>query len=134
MLSLLGGILLFSACSDDSGSIQITASQPEVETDDTTEIFIVDRTGKRWEISHARDKYGLDPSEFQFGLGPNAIRPVMQPIHISPGESGYPSDGASFFVMGTSLEGDTRAYRIDKMSFHEVVNDEFSGTHVAVAY
>ena len=97
-------------------------------------VLITDRTGKSWDVTHARDQYDLQPSGFQFGLGPFAIRPIMAPMMWSPGESGYPGSGEIFLVLATRLNGLTRAYPIAVMSRHEIANEKFGQTHVAVAY
>lgn len=96
--------------------------------------FIEDNTGKLWDVTHAKNKYGMEPSEFQFGLGPNAIRPILNPRMISPGEPNYPDDSATFLVLATDLHNDPRAYPIEIMSIHEVADEKFADTHVAVAY
>jgi hypothetical protein len=130
-LAMCVGVLLWLQCASDApGPVEVA----DVKKNDGTETFILDRTGKAWEVSHARDAYGLIPSQFQFGLGPNAILPIMQPVHISPGEPNYPNDSDGFRVMGTKIGNDARAYRILKMSFNEVVNEQFGNLLVAVAY
>jgi len=97
-------------------------------------LFITDRTGKRWEISHAVENYGMVAENFQFGLGPNAIRPLILPEMLSPGDPGYPADDSNLRIMGTTLSDDTRAYPIDVMAQHEVADEIFGELHVAVAY
>ena len=74
------------------------------------------------------------PSGFQFGLGPFAILPIVNPRMLSPGDRDYPSRFGTFRVMGASLNGFTRAYPLGVMSGHEVVNEQFGDAHVAVAY
>jgi hypothetical protein len=95
---------------------------------------IEDRTGKVWDVTHARDHYGFMPEKFQFGLGPRAIRPIMNPVMLMPGELGYPPDISEFFILGTRLSDSARAYSIGHLSRHEVVNEQFGDAHVAVAY
>jgi hypothetical protein len=97
-------------------------------------IFIQDRTGKQWDVTHAVDNYGFDAGSFQFGLGPFAITPIRNPKMIGPGEQGYPDANADFLVLGTTLEGDTRAYPLNVLSGHEVADEKFGDIHVAVAY
>jgi hypothetical protein len=97
-------------------------------------ILIVDRTGKKWDVTHAVQKYGFVASEFQFGLGPNAITPILDPEMISPGESGYPGSDQTFLMIGATIGGDSRAYRIDHLNGHEVVDEAFANVHVAVGW
>ena len=95
---------------------------------------IIDQTGKRWDVAHAR-KYGLAPSGYQYGLGPFAIRPLMNPEMLSPEDPGYPGDFANFMVLGTTLNGFTRAYPTwDVLSSFEIANEKFGDAHVAVAF
>ena len=93
---------------------------------------IQDRTGKIWDVTHARE-YDMVPSGFQFGLGPFAILPIMNPRMLSPGDQDYPTRFGTFRVMGASLNGFTRAYPLGVMRGHEVANEQFGDAHVAVA-
>ena len=96
-------------------------------------IVIVDRTGKEWDITHAVSEYGFTADGFQFGIGPYAIPPIIDPLFLSPGDPGYPSDNETFEVLGVEIDGDARAYPITLMK-REVVDDWFGDTAVAVAY
>ena len=98
------------------------------------QVFITDRTGKKWDVTHAVPKYGFDPSNFQYGLGPHAITPINNPEMLSPGDKGYPVVDSAEAVIGLEIDGDARAYSIRKLSKHEVVNDRFGGKDVAVVY
>ncbi len=113
-----------------------TLSSPgEANTIEENEmISIVDATGKKWDVTHARDVYGMDPLKFQFGLGPFAIRPILNPKMLSPGEAGYPQESESFLVLGATLNGNTRAYPISRLTMVEIADEKFGDSHVAVAY
>ncbi|UCG51219.1 MAG: hypothetical protein JSW58_13635, partial [Candidatus Latescibacterota bacterium] len=74
---------------------------PEVK-EKGEKIFIVDHTGKKWDVTHAVEKYGFDPTQFEFGLGPNAIPPIIDPGMLSPGDPNYPDEGGTFVVIGTT--------------------------------
>jgi hypothetical protein len=126
--SLLIGLLL-SACGDLVGG----PPGPESVNREGESVTITDRTGKRWEVGNAQ-KYGLRPGGFQFGLGPKAIRPIVNPQMALPGDNGYPSNSLSALVMGVDLNGIERAYALGVMSRHEVANEVFGEAHVAVAY
>jgi hypothetical protein len=97
-------------------------------------IYLVDRTGKHWDITHAVKYYGMDPQNFRYGLGPNAIQPINLPDMISPGEPGYPADGSTMRIIGTEINGDARAYPTGILSGHEVVNEFIGGEYAAVIY
>ena len=140
----LGAGLLSSGCSSGGDSLynpqgvpsryqEGKEGNPETYEQSGDRLYIKDSTGKSWDVTHAQ-KYGLQPSEFQFGLGPYAIPPLMNPQMLSPGNPDYPSEEEEFIVLGTSLNGFTRAYPINVMSRHEVANEQFGEAHVAVAY
>lgn len=97
-------------------------------------IFIVDQSGKSWDITHAVNKYGFIADQFQYGIGPFAIPPIQNPDFFSPGESGYPGDEETFLMMGVMINDEERGYPLNTMSRHEVVDEVFISTHVAVAY
>ncbi|MBM3277410.1 MAG: hypothetical protein FJY95_04935 [Candidatus Handelsmanbacteria bacterium] len=79
-------------------------------------LLIKDQTVKQWDVTHAWQRYGFIPEEYQFGLGPFAIPPIMDPQMLAPGDPGYPEDSAGFVTMGVFLNGSARAYPIRTMS------------------
>jgi len=97
-------------------------------------IFITDRTGKLWDITHAVYEYGFDPANFEHGLGPNAIEPIQNPKMLSPGNPGYPDPEFNDLVIGITLNGESRAYLLDDLFGHEIANDRFGETYVAVGF
>jgi len=97
-------------------------------------VFIVDNTGKEWDVTHAANVYGMQPERFQYGLGPNAIQPIQNPKFLNPGDPGYPADNNDMLVIGSVLNGVNRAYPINVLSSHEIVDDIFGDAYVAVAY
>jgi len=97
-------------------------------------IYIVDRTGKKWDITHAVKEYGMDRDKFNYGLGPNAIPPILNPQFLAPGDDGYPPSSQTFRVVGTTVSGESRAYRVSDLSCREVVDDQFGATPVVVTY
>jgi len=134
-------LVLLDGCLEDEITIEYL-EEPVVEEEEVrdqpgdmdTLIYIVDQTGKKWEISHAVSQYGFEPGKFQFGLGPNAIPPMLEPKMIEPGQPGYPNKSSSFLILGTRLEEDARAYPLGVMSVHEIVDEDFDDLFVAVAY
>lgn len=103
-------------------------------TKDGQQVFIVDRTGKRWDVTHAQQKYGMRAENFEFGLGPDAIRPINNPRMLSPGDPNYPASNLTFLVLGATLAGRSRAYPINIMSMVEIANERFGNQFVAVGY
>ncbi len=137
---IIAKIIIFTSCSQDPSSPDANFG-PEGIIQEDARIFIVDRTGKRWDVTHAKKRYDMEPSKFQFGLGPNAIRPILTPKMLSPGDTGYPEDEADFLVLGTTLNDGTRplsdgtrSYSIIDLTRHEIADEKFGNLHVAVAY
>ena len=98
-------------------------------------ILIRDRTGKEWDVTHAVRNYGFKAVEFQFGLGPETIPPLMNPEFLSPGDPDYPDGDNSMVIIGFELNGEARAYPLWTLKFFEVVNDQFDETtFVSPAY
>ena len=130
ILSLLGTI---AASTGGCGELFDSTPGPvAIDTRGDT-VLIQDRTGKRWDVTHA-SVYGLKANGFEFGLGPFAIRPIMAPQMLSSGDSGYPRDGDRFRVLAATIGESSRAYSIAHLSRHEVANEVFGEAHVAVAY
>ena len=106
-----------------------------IEDEATPEtVVLVDLTGKGWDITTAVRKYGFEVERFEFGLGPRAIRPLIEPDMLSPGDFGYPSEDAPFLVIGVAIDGDIRAYGKLDLTVNEVVDEYIGGAPVAVAY
>ncbi len=126
---LISAVLIYS-CGTNFGGADLA----KVEETNDGKILIIDDTGKEWDVTHAVKQYGFVASQFQFGLGPNAIRPILNPKHLSPGDPGYPAPNATFAVLGVSIEGDARAYPISVLAVHEIADEVFGETHVAAAF
>ena len=97
-------------------------------------IFIIDDTGKKWDVTHAKEKYGMKPEEFQFGIGPFAIKPFIEPQMLTEKDQGYPALRDDFEVIGFTYNGESRAYPLDIMMEREVSNEIFGEAHLAVTY
>ena len=100
-------------------------------------VFITDRYGERFDITHAVEKYGMAPSGFEFGIGKNTIPPINHPEMIRSHEQDYPnlrSRQAKEQIIGASFEGDARSYAIRQIVRHEIVNETIGYTEAAVAY
>ena len=96
---------------------------------------IIDATGREWNVEHAEQKYGMDPARFDHGLGPFAIRPVENPLMLSPSDDDYPNTQLDFAVLGVDLNGIVRAYPTwGYMAWVEIANERFGDAHVAVAF
>lgn len=124
-----------SAAAPMSGCQSIVDDEPRADVQkENGRILIVDRTGKKWDVTHAVNRYGFVATEFQFGIGPNAIKPIFNPTMLRPGDAGYPPSSQDFIVIGTTIGGDSRSYSIRDLTPHEVVNEQFGDVHVAVGW
>ena len=97
-------------------------------------IFIIDKTGKKWDVTFAKNNFNMDPSRYQYGIGPFAITPVLEPVMLSLDDPGYPDANEEGLVLGVKMFGEIRAYHLDSLRCHEIVNDRFGDTYVAPAY
>jgi len=98
---------------------------------------IRDRTGRLWDVTHARDVYGMNPDYFNYGLGIGAISSVDAPIVFEEGDSGYPSSDSHIMVFGVNHNDEQRAYNVGALSRREVFNDIYPGEsnqYLSVAY
>ena len=112
---------------------QSNGSEPS-DTTTSGEIYLTDQTGKRWNITYAVRELGFEPARFNFGLGPNAIIPIINPEFWYPGDPGYPNPTTSLQVLGTSLGEDAKAYPVGTLARHEVANDVLGTTPIAASY
>ena len=126
--------LLSSGCGSDVVHTPTPPSSVDQGQGEEGEIFIHDLTGRSWDVTHAVRKYGMEPFMFENGLGPFAVKPIINATMLSPGDLNYPLDSQGILVIGTSLNGFTRAYPIEILSRFEVANEQFGEAHVAVAY
>lgn len=125
-LSVLLPLLIIQCTSDDSSVIYEGDS-----------VFIEDRTGRKWDISHAVQAYSMNPNYFNFGIGVGRIPSVDNPKIFSEGDAGYPGNSANISIFGVIHDGEKRGYPVSHLSRHEVFNENYpqSGQpHVSVAY
>jgi len=136
ILSILPLLLLILSCREtgSSSSAEFAEVVFKPDTSDSGRIFIRDYTGKEWDVTHAVENYGFEADKFQYGLGPYAIRPILEPKFLSPGDLGYDSVDEHEIVIGTVINDDARAYPLSILSRHEIANEKFDRTYVAVGY
>lgn len=92
-------------------------------------VFLVDRTGERWDISQAVS-IGFHPDGFQFGIGRNAIQP-LDASHLMLSDPG-PDGGTR--VIGVAKGPAAHAYTVRKLTRHEIANTKLADTPIAAAY
>jgi hypothetical protein len=108
------------------------SSEVSVTETDIDPVVIIDQGGKRWDITQAVYRYGFEKNKFEFGLGADAIRPLVLPPMASPGDSLFPPPDSVFVVLGTTLDGEARAYDEQTLYGFEVVNDVSGARALAV--
>lgn len=71
--------------------------------------------------------------ELQFGgPPPDGIPPIDEPVFLRAGEVDFLADDEP--VLAIDIDGDARAYPVQVMIWHEIVNDTVGGVPVAVTY
>ena len=75
----------------------------------------------------------IDYGEIVTMLPPDAIAAILNPKHVTIGETvGFMNDSEK--VLGVSINGQSRAYPINALSTHEIVNDFVGGVKIAVTW
>lgn len=75
----------------------------------------------------------LIDSQYHYGIGREQFHALIDPEFISEEEASTLYDDSSRFLLFT-FRGESRAYGIDLLTYHEVVNDVVNGEPVAAAY
>ena len=79
-------------------------------------------------------QWELSECQLRFGIGREAFKALIKPVFVSIGkEDQYYDDKDRFILIETETEG-VKAYSINLLTIHEVVNDVVDGNPVAVAY
>ena len=92
-------------------------------------IYIVDRTGYRWDITEAVS-LGFKPERFQYGIGKNTFIP-LDDSQLADSSPDLPED---MRVIGIGEGPDSRAYSVRRLSRHEISNSALGKRPVAVGY
>jgi hypothetical protein len=134
LMVLFLSLTLYNCESTTFSSTRNDSAPPVI--DEEEKIYIVDRTGKQWDITHAVRFFNFEANKFQSGSGPFAIKPILDPKMLSPGDPGYPAPDAKIpnQVIGTTIKGESRAYPLEFLELHEIANDSFGNIHVAVGF
>jgi Protein of unknown function (DUF3179) len=79
------------------------------------------------------DKPPVDPDDIiSGGPPPDGIPPIDDPKFLAPGDVHFLAESEP--VLAVEVDGDARAYPLQIMTWHEIVNDEIGGVPVAVTY
>jgi hypothetical protein len=136
---MLGLFFAFIGCTQPTApeDLEPAVDEPaptDFDEENLEKVFITDDSKKQWDITHAVAKYGFKAEKFEFGFGPDAIKPVLNPKMWCKDDPDYPKADDESLVIGTTISDTARAYPIYIMWVHEVANDKFGDTHVAVCY
>jgi hypothetical protein len=126
---VLSVLVVLFACTSQTDSTTV-----QEENGRTT---ITDRTGREWDITHAVEKYGMNPEFFNFGIGVGSIPSVDNPVELTDNDLAYPGDNDEREVFGVVIDDTPRAYSVNTLVRHEVFNETFEGatvTYAAVSY
>lgn len=78
----------------------------------------------------------VDPRRFQYGIGKDTIPSIDAPEFVPPADARLAARGVTgdTRVLGVQIDGVARAYPVNVLDLHEVVNDEFGGRAYAVLW
>jgi hypothetical protein len=75
----------------------------------------------------------VDPDDIiSGGPPPDGIPPIDDPKFLAPGDAGYLTDREP--VLAVEVGGEAKAYPLQIMTWHEIVNDTIGGVPVSVTY
>jgi hypothetical protein len=75
----------------------------------------------------------VDPDDIiSGGPPPDGIPPIDDPKFLAPEDATFLADREP--VLAVEIDGDAKAYPLQIMTWHEIVNDEIAGVPVAVTY
>jgi hypothetical protein len=66
------------------------------------------------------------------GPPPDGIPPIDEPKFLNPSDVGFLADNEP--VLAFEIDGDARAYPVQVMTWHEIVNDTVAGIPVTISY
>jgi hypothetical protein len=78
----------------------------------------------------------VDPAEFQYGIGKDSIPSIDRPVFARLDDPRLPQFGIDddTIVIGYAAEGEAKAYPVQVLNRHELVNDWFGGKPVTVGW
>jgi hypothetical protein len=136
-----GAVLLGLLCTAGVVSAEETAEIPNLH-----DRPIIEQEGKRL-LWAGEDDVGdaewfdmtdslIDPHRFQYGIGKDVISSIDEPEFVVFDDARLAARGITreTQVLGVEIDGIARAYPVDVMTMHEVVNDEFGDRAYAVLW
>jgi hypothetical protein len=106
-------------------------TRPIIEEDGLTLLWASD-DGDWFDVTDAT----IDPTTFQFGIGRDTIPSVDAPVFVAFDDARVAAADITreTSVLGIELEGEARAYPVELMDMHEIVNDQFADKSYAVMW
>lgn len=92
-------------------------------------VYIKDRAGELWDVTETQ-KRGFKPNRFQYGLGKSAIIPLGDKDLKDEQFSKTSKDE----ILGISVDNESHAYSIARLSYHEIANTTIAGNAIAAGY
>ena len=124
-VAALAGVLAFRGGHDSAEAAACSSPQPH-----QPEPTLDRRLNAGRPAEFLRD---YDPEALSFALAPDSIRALDRPCHETPAEAAALLPDSSL-VIGVERRGEARAYPVDLLALHEVVNDVVGGDPVAVSW
>jgi hypothetical protein len=133
LVSVSAGFLAVGGCA--TSDIPDLHSRPIVEENGRTLLWASEDDEGRVEWFDMTDAE-IDPATFQFGIGKDTIASIDEPRYATFDDPVVAERNITREtpVLGVSMEGVARAYPVDLMSMHEIVNDEIAGKPYAVMW
>jgi hypothetical protein len=135
LLLILAGALVLVACADTSDSPERTASDaPTVTVDQVRSPPGEDVPSALFSMTAGGLPDPLvDPDEVTSGgPPPDGIPSIDDPVFIAAADVDFLADNEA--VLALELDGDARAYPVQILMWHEIVNDTVAGEPVTVTY
>ncbi len=95
--------------------------------------YIVDVAQERFDVTAALNN-GFELKGFEFGIGKDTIAPIMKPEFAKPGDEKFEKWPGNEGVLGTVIDGQAKAYPLQLLRYHEVVNDTINEVPIAACY
>ena len=98
-------------------------------TRDGEKAYIKDRMGETWDVTQARS-LGFKPEKFRYGIGRFAFTPLDESgVKARPERlKGHQR------VIGFRHNGESHAYSVDRLRYHELANTRVGGLPVTAGY
>lgn len=132
---LIGGALLAAACGSSGSDTKSSPSSVEAQS------IVQIESSAREDVASALDDAAdesfpdpiVDPEELRSGgPPPDGIPPIDDPRFVRVADVAFLEDREP--VLAIDIDGEARAYPVQVMTWHEIVNDTIAGRPVTVSY